>query len=308
MFRTVSYDLWRDDPLKFSQKLGSSFEEWGFCAIKNHPVDNLLINEVIDIFKIFFSYSNQRKRAYYKKELSGSRGYTPFKIETPKDGINPDLKEFWHIGRELPHNHLYNQWMHKNLWVQEINSFKEKTLKLYKEFDDFGRSLLQAISIYLDIEKNTFNEITKFGNSIMRAIHYPVIDNSSLGERAGAHEDINLITLLIGGHQPGLEILNSENKWLKVDSNQETIICNIGDMMQRYTNQKLKSTTHRVRANSEKLSSKSRYSIPFFLHPNPDWIIKTLDNCISKNKPNLYPNPIMAEDYLKERLIEIKLA
>jgi len=307
MFRTISYDLWNKDPNKFSQELGLSFKESGFCAIKNHPINKTLIEEVMSLFKTFFSYSDKKKLTYYKKQLAGARGYTPFRVETPKDGINPDLKEFWHVGRELPDNHIYNKWMHKNLWVEDLSDFREKTLRLYKEYDDFGKTLLHALTLYLQIKENTFEEVTDYGNSIMRAIHYPIINNMSLGERAGAHEDINLITLLIGGYQPGLEILDSNQKWIEVNASHDTVICNIGDMMQRFTNNKLKSTTHRVRALSKESRSNSRYSFPFFLHPNPDWMIKTLENCITSKNPNLYPNAIMAEDFLRERLIEIKL-
>ena len=308
MFNTLSFNLWKENPTKFSAQLGDNFKKWGFCAIKDHPINTSLIEEVLGMFKDFFSYPLETKAKYYKKELAGSRGYTPFRIETPKDGSKPDLKEFWHIGRELPENHRYNQWMDNNLWVQEIDCFRSNTIDLFDEFNDFGNTLLKSISIYLDIDMNSFTKATDYGNSILRAIHYPKVNGTYSGERAGAHEDINLITLLANGHQPGLEILNPQNKWVAVDSQSDTIICNIGDMMQRFTNHKLKSTTHRVRALGNESISKSRYSIPFFLHPNPDWVIKTLDNCISKVTPNLYPDPIMAEDYLRERLIEINLA
>ena len=165
---------------------------------------------------------------------------------------------------------------------------------------------MEAIALYLEQDSRYFHNITNQGNSVMRVIHYPPIKEKEAGERAGAHEDINLITLLIGGQQAGLEILSSDNKWLRASVEDDVIICNVGDMLQRLTNHFLVSTTHRVTATSQEMKT-SRYSIPFFVHPNPDWFIKTLSNKIDENNPNLYPEGIYAEDFLQERLKEIKL-
>jgi len=196
--------------------------------------------------------------------------------------------------------------MHENFRVSEIPSFEEKTTELFNQFDALGKEILDSIGHFLKLEKDFFSSAVNEGNSIMRPIHYPPVVDGDLGERAGAHEDINLITLLVGGHQKGLEILTKSNEWIDVKVESDVIVCNIGDMMQRLTNNYLVSTTHRVRATESEYSS-SRYSIPFFVHPNPDWLIETLTNCYNKNNPNLYPQNILAEEYLQQRLKEIKL-
>ena len=183
---------------------------------------------------------------------------------------------------------------------------KEITNNLFLQFDQLGNTLLEAIALYLEQDSRYFHNITNKGNSVMRVIHYPPIEEKEAGERAGAHEDINLITLLIGGQQAGLEILSSDNKWLRASVEDDVIICNVGDMLQRLTNHFLVSTTHRVTARPEEMKT-SRYSIPFFVHPNPDWFIQTLSTTIDDNNPNRYPEGIYAEDFLQERLKEIKL-
>ena len=165
---------------------------------------------------------------------------------------------------------------------------------------------MQSIALFLDLEESYFERIANKGNSVMRSIHYPPVRIDDKGERSGAHEDINLITLLIGGNQPGLEIKSKDNEWISVDTAPEVLVCNIGDMLQRLTNHKLVSTTHRVKAPIESMDI-SRYSIPFFVHPNPDWLIETLDSCCTEDNPKRYIEPILAEDYLQERLKEIKL-
>tara|TARA_B100001540_G_scaffold127677_1_gene113839 strand:- start:469 stop:1227 length:759 start_codon:yes stop_codon:yes gene_type:complete len=247
------------------------------------------------------------KKKYYLPELKGARGYTPFKIETAKDSNLADLKEFWHVGRELDESDPYRKWMADNIDLPDKNQFKEKTNQLFKQFDELGNSLLEAIASYLGLQFDYFHKITDKGNSVMRIIHYPPIDSEERGERAGAHEDINLITLLIGGQQAGLEILTKEDRWVRASVDKDVIICNIGDMLQRLTNNYLISTTHRVKALGQEMNT-SRYSIPFFVHPNPDWYIETLSNLVNKKTPNLYPEGILAEDFLQERLKEIKLS
>ena len=184
--------------------------------------------------------------------------------------------------------------------------FELKLTQLFAQFDSLGQNLLSAISIFLKLEKNFFNLKIDNGNSVMRAIHYPKIIKEEKGERAGAHEDINLITLLIGGSNPGLEIQNQQGERINAIVDQNTILVNVGDMLQRYTNNIRDSTTHRVIATKDQKKS-SRYSIPFFVHPNPDWFIETLPSCISKNNPNKYPIGILSEDFLRERLKDIKL-
>ena len=305
-FPVISYNLKDEDPLLFSKSLGDNFKQIGFCSISDHPIDSNLINQAIESFGSFFKLPKEVKHKYLLDGKGGARGYTPFKIETAKDSNLPDLKEFWHTGRELPSGHEYEKWMLKNIWIKELPELKDLTLELYKQFDELGKSLLRSLAMYLDLDEKYFDKVTNLGNSVMRTIHYPKVDINEEGERAAAHEDINLITLLIGGHQPGLEIKLKEGNWLPVSSQRDTIVCNVGDMLQRLCNHKLVSTTHRVVATRD-TTDQSRYSIPFFVHPNPDWYIETLETCITKDNPNRYPEGILAEDYLRQRLEEIKL-
>ena len=305
-FYTLSLKDAEKDLLLFSRKLGESFSKWGFCGIRDHNIDTNLVAEVQELFKDFFDLPEDIKRTYHLPELNGARGYTPFKVETAKDSNLADLKEFWHVGRQLEFKDPYRKWMPENMHISEIELFNKKTNELFLQFDQLGNSLLKAIALYLNQDADFFKNVTNKGNSIMRVIHYPPVDVDEKGTRAGAHEDINLITLLIGGQQAGLEILSKDNEWLRASVDSDVIICNIGDMLQRLTNNNLSSTTHRVQAIGDEMES-SRYSIPFFVHPNPDWFIETLQNQISEDNPNYYPEGILAEDFLQERLKEIKL-
>jgi len=305
-FKILSFKEKQKDKNNFSKELGDSFKQWGFAGIKEHTIDRDLVKEVISLFAEFFSLADDIKESYYRPDLGGARGYTPIKIETPKGGKNPDLKEFWHVGRSLNLDDPYRKWMHDNFLISEMPELSEKANMLFTQFDELGQNLLESIALYLNLEEDYFTKVVDKGNSVMRAIHYPPVINNEIGERAGAHEDINLITLLIGGHKSGLEILSQKGEWQDATVDEDVIICNIGDMLQRLTNNYLRSTTHRVSA-SLLQSESSRYSIPFFVHPNPDWLISTLPSCCDENRPNLYTKSIMAEDYLQERLKEIKL-
>ena len=305
-FSLLSFEDLHKDPEDFSQRLGKSFQETGFCGLSDHPINQELINEVTQTFHEFFSLPTNIKLEYFDPKLAGARGYTPMKVETPKGGVEADIKEFWQTGRELTKNHKFTKWMPLNKEVKEINNFKEKVNELFIQFDELGKVLLESVALNLNLKKDYFKQVADEGNSVMRSIHYPPIRSNEKGERSGAHEDINLITLLIGGHQPWLEILSKGEKWLPVEYDSNVIICNIGDMLQRFSNHRLVSTTHRVRTPLD-LKNVSRYSIPFFVHPNPDWIIETLDSCVSEDNPNKYPQSIRAEDYLQQRLKEIKL-
>ena len=305
-FKILSFQEKQKDKNSFSKELGESFKQWGFAGIRDHTINKELVKEVGSLFSDFFRLPDDIKEAYYSPDLGGARGYTPIKIETPKGGKNPDIKEFWHVGRSLDSNDPYRKWMHDNFIINEMPELSEKANILFSQFDDLGQSLLESIALYLDLEEDFFSTAVNKGNSVMRTIHYPPVQNNEIGERAGAHEDINLITLLIGGHKSGLEILSKEGEWQDATVEEDVIICNIGDMLQRLTNNYLRSTTHRVSASSLQ-SESSRYSIPFFVHPNPDWLITTLPSCFDEDRPNLYTESILAEDYLQERLKEIKL-
>ena len=305
-FKIVSYKEKQKDKINFSKELGDNLNQWGFVGIKEHTIDRDLVKDVISLFAEFFNLKDDIKESYYNPNLGGARGYTPIKIETPKGGKKPDIKEFWHVGRSLDLDDPYRKWMHDNYLISEIPELSEKANMLFTQFDELGRNLLESIASYLNLENDYFSNVVDKGNSVMRAIHYPPVKNNEIGERAGAHEDINLITLLIGGHKSGLEILSQEGEWQDATVDEDVIICNIGDMLQRLTNNYMRSTTHRVSA-SLLQSESSRYSIPFFVHPNPDWLISTLPSCYDEDKPNLYTESILAEDYLQERLKEIKL-
>ena len=305
-FKILSFKEKQKDKNSFSKELGDSFNQWGFVGIKEHTIDRDLVKDVISLFAEFFNLTDDIKESYYNPNLGGARGYTPIKIETPKGGKSPDIKEFWHVGRSLDLDDPYRKWMHDNYLINEIPELSEKANMLFTQFDELGQNLLESIALYLNLEDDYFSNAVDKGNSVMRAIHYPPVKNNEIGERAGAHEDINLITLLIGGHKSGLEILSQEGEWQDATVDEDVIICNIGDMLQRLTNNYLRSTTHRVSASLFQ-SESSRYSIPFFVHPNPYWLISTLPSCYDENKPNLYTESILAEDYLQERLKEIKL-
>ena len=305
-FKILSLKEKQKDVNNFSKELGDNLNQWGFVGIKEHTIDRDLVKDVISLFAEFFNLTDDIKESYYNPNLGGARGYTPIKIETPKGGKSPDIKEFWHVGRSLDLDDPYRKWMHDNYLISEIPELSEKADMLFTQFDELGRNLLESIALYLNLENDYFSNVVDKGNSVMRAIHYPPVKNNEIGERAGAHEDINLITLLIGGHKSGLEILSQEGEWQDATVDEDVIICNIGDMLQRLTNNYMRSTTHRVSA-SLLQSESSRYSIPFFVHPNPDWLISTLPSCYDEDKPNLYTESILAEDYLQERLKEIKL-
>ena len=302
---TISFKAWLEDPQEFARKLGENHKKTGFCGINDHPIPESLVNKSLEIFSEFFGRSEEFKMQYFKKDLGGARGYTPYKIETPKGGKHADLKEFWQVGRNLNEDHPYRQYMFNNVHVSEIEDFKRTVNELYKAFDEFGKELMKAIAIYLDLDKQYFNSYINDGNSVLRAIHYPPYEIES-GERSGAHGDINLITLLIGGNKPGLEICIDE-EWHPVETPQSTVVCNVGDMLERFTNHRLPSVIHRVNTPSDVSKNSSRFSIPFFLHPNPDWFIQTLGSCVDDDHPNKYPEGIMADDFLQQRLYEIKL-
>lgn len=290
----------------FVSTLGKGYEEFGFCGITNHGISDKIISNAYNVFKQFFALSESEKMMFHKEGTGGARGYTPFGIEVAKDSNHPDLKEFWHVGRELDTDHPQYSAMMKNIWVDQIPHFKEHSLALYDALDALGNQILQALALYLKLPQNYFTDKVNYGNSILRPIHYPAIETDTDSVRAGAHEDINFITLLVGSNEAGLEVLSKNGSWIPVTTIEGTIVVNISDMLQRLTNHKLPSTTHRV-VNSPESAKEARYSIPFFLHPNPDFEIKTLDTCISDENPNRYPDSITADDYLMERLREIGL-
>ncbi len=305
---TLDIRRFSTDRNAFVAELGAAYREWGFCGIRGHSVSDALIQGAYQSAKDFFALPDDVKRNYHLKGTGGARGYTPFGIETAKDSQYPDLKEFWHVGREIPSNSPYADIMTPNLWPSEVPEFKRNMYGLYTALDALGSTVLSALALHIGLSENYFADKTDNGNSILRPIHYPEITNPDIPNvRAGAHEDINFITLLVGASAAGLEVLSHNNEWVPFTSDADTIVVNIGDMLQRLSNHVYPSTTHRVVNPMGEGARKPRYSIPYFLHPNPDFLIKTLPQCISAENPDRYPVSITGHEYLMERLREIKL-
>jgi isopenicillin N synthase-like dioxygenase len=294
------------DAETFAQAFGASFERFGFAIVADHGIDPALIDRAWAATKAFFSQPTATKLAY-KSPRGGARGYTPFGIEIAKDATENDLKEFWHVGRDLPDGHEYARSMPPNIWPDYPGDFKAIFTALYAEFDRVGAQLLSAIARYLGLDPDWFVEPVRDGNSVLRLLHYPPISAEAPGIRAGAHEDINLITLLLGAEEAGLQLLDRDGQWLAVDPPAGALVVNVGDMLQRLTNHVLPSTTHRVVNPPPERRGVARYSMPFFLHLASDFPIATLPECVSAARPNLYPQAITADDYLQERLREIGL-
>ncbi|MGH6617261.1 isopenicillin N synthase family dioxygenase [Sphingomonas sp.] len=295
------------DPNAFAAALGGSFERFGFAVIADHGIPADLIERAWAETRKLFELPEAEKRAYHTPGGGGARGYTPFKTEIAKGASQVDLKEFWHVGRELPAGHRFAAQMSPNIWPTEPAGFKPVFLELFEAFDRAGDRLLSAIARHLGLAPNWFDHAVGDGNSVLRLLHYPPIALDAEGVRAGAHEDINLITLLLGAEEAGLELLDRDGKWLAIKPPEGAMVVNVGDMLQRLTNHVLPSTTHRVVNPPPERRGVSRYSMPFFLHPAPDFLIETLPGCIDADHPNRYPTPITAHDYLHERLVEIGL-
>ena len=305
---TLDIGRFEHDRDNFVRELGQAYEQFGFCSISGHGLDPELLAGAYRVFEQFFALPDPVKRAYHVPGTGGARGYTPFKVETAKDSSHPDLKEFWHIGREIPRDSRYAEFMPANLWPSEVPGFKEYGYGLYQALERLGQRVLAALALYIDLPENWFNDTIDSGNSILRPIHYPPIEHGEIPNvRAGAHEDINLITLLVGASAAGLELLDRDGNWLPVITRGDAIVVNIGDMLQRLTNHVYPSTTHRVVNPKGEEARKPRYSVPFFLHLNPDFVIRTLPSCITPDNPDRYPEPITANDYLLQRLREIRL-
>ena len=295
------------DPQAFAGKLGRSFEEYGFAIIADHGIPDALIHDAEAKAKAFFALPDEVKRGYAIPGGGGARGYTPFGIETAKGATAHDLKEFWHVGRELPAGHPFRDHMGDNIWPKEVDSFRSTFRELFDTFDRVGLQILKAIARYLGIDEDYFVDTVRDGNSVLRLLHYPPIQSEpGSNVRAGAHEDINAITLLLGAEEAGLELLTRDGRWLPVSPKPGELVVNIGDMLQRLTNGRLRSTTHRVVNPPPERRKHSRYSMPYFLHFRSDFLIEALPGTVPAGEQPKWP-PITANDYLQERLREIKL-
>jgi isopenicillin N synthase-like dioxygenase len=295
---------------RFSDNIGHAFNETGFVTITNHGLDKQVIDKLYTDVKAVFALPEAIKTKYEDPELAGQRGYTGKNKETAKGFTAPDLKEFWQVGQILDEKERQAMGYPENTRMTEVPSFNHTTETVYKKLESIGIDLLRAIAVYLGLTETYFDDEVSSGNSILRTLHYfPITNPGALppdAVRAGAHEDINLITLLIGASADGLEVLTRDNTWYPVKAHGEDLVVNVGDMLQRLTNNKLKSTTHRVVNPPRELMGNSRYSVPFFLHPKSDMDLSCLPSCIDEDHPKAYDD-ITAGEYLDERLREIGL-
>ncbi|MFM2225600.1 MAG: hypothetical protein RJA07_1802 [Bacteroidota bacterium] len=291
----------------FIAELGKAYSEIGFVAVVNHGISNTTISKLYEEAKRFFSLPDDTKRKYEIEGLAGQRGYTSFGKEKAKQSIIADLKEFYQFGQTVQDGDAIKNEYPDNVNDSDLEQMNKSFFEAYRAFEKSGSALLKAIALYLELDENYFEPHIHNGNSILRAIHYPPITNEPASAiRAEQHEDINLITLLVGASADGLEVLRHDGQWLAVRSSPEQIVVNVGDMLQRLTNNKLKSTTHRVVNPPRELWHTSRFSMPFFLHPRSDMRLNCLPSCITTENKIQY-EPITAGDYLDERLIEIGL-
>jgi isopenicillin N synthase-like dioxygenase len=291
-----------------AEALGKSFRHYGFALIDQHGINPDLIAQAWQMTREFFALPEVDKQRYAIDGLSGARGYTPFGVERAKGATTHDLKEFWHVGRDLPPGHSLSSSTPPNIWPIHPTGFRETFSELFADLNRVGAIILSAIAVNLGLSSDWFRLSTLEGNSVLRLLHYPPVTGAT-GEaiRAEAHEDINLITLLLGAEEAGLELLSKDGKWLSIRPPEGALVVNIGDMLQRLTNHVLPSTTHRVRNPDSARAAFSRYSMPFFLHLHSDFRFSTLPQCISSENPDRYPVPITADDFLQERLKEIGL-
>jgi len=304
---SVSLNDADSNPEDFSNELGQSFVDYGFAIIRDHGIPQDLIDEAEEKAKQFFALPEETKRKYLIEGGGGARGYTPFGIETAKGASAHDLKEFWHVGRDLPEGHRFRGHMPDNLWPSEVEGFKDVFQRLYAAFDEAGLKILRAVARFLKLDEEYFTDTVRDGNSVMRLLHYPPIDKPTGSHiRAGAHEDINTITLLLGAEEAGLQLQTKDGRWLDVSPKPGELVINIGDMLQRLTNGKLRSTSHRVINPAPDRASKARYSMPFFLHFRSDFLIEALPGTVPEGEQPKWA-PITADEYLQERLREIKL-
>jgi isopenicillin N synthase-like dioxygenase len=288
---------------EFVAQFGAAYQQWGFAGITGHGLEPDLIQAAFNTARDFFALAEDQKMAYESTTLGKSRGYIPFGTEKAKDSDYSDLKEFYHVGREVAGvAHLS-----ANVWPTEISEFREVFGSLYGALDQLAQKVLQVVAVYLELPIDYFKLKVNHGEALLRILHYPpIVDQQTPHLRAAAHEDINLMTLLVGSEQDGLEVLSRRGEWVPINMIEGTIVCNVGDMLQRLTNKKLPSTTHRVVNPKGDKARSSRYSIPFFMHPNPDASLACLPQCVDQDHPLLYA-PTTADAYLQQRLRQIGL-
>ena len=303
-------DFLSEDPQRkaeFIQLIGKAFQEIGFCAVKGHLLSDDLVERLYKQIKLFFDLPDEVKTKYEFPEYSGQRGYVSFGKESAKGSKHGDLKEYWHFGQYIEEEEKGNYNYFPNINVDELPEFNKVGKEVYTSLENTAKHILRALALYLNIEENYFDQYIKNGNSILRPIHYPpILDDPKEAVRASAHGDINLITLLMGAHGKGLQVQHSNGEWIDAMAGKDELMINIGDMLSRHTNNLLKSTVHRVVNPDRELLKKSRYSIPFFMHPVSEMKLNVLESCINEDNPKSFDD-ITAGDFLNERLVELGL-
>lgn len=292
---------------KFINEIGEAYEEIGFVALRGHFLSDELTENLYQEVKNFFDLPDEIKQSYEIEGIGGQRGYTSFGKESAKGKKQGDLKEFWHFGQEVVENEALKATYPKNVFVKEIPDFNIVGIEAYKMLEKTAIYVLRALALYIDLEETYFDKYVINGNSILRPIYYPPIVGEPKGAvRAAAHGDINLITLLMGASSAGLEVQNKKGKWIPVTSLPEQLVVNVGDMLERLTNNKLRSTIHRVVNPPREDWGKPRFSIPFFTHPISEMKLNCLPECINEMRPKVYDD-ITAGEFLNERLRELGL-
>lgn len=307
------HDYISGDPGKrerFIKEFGDSFANMGFAIVRNHGVTEELKAKLFEVSKAFFALPDDIKRKYEDEAIHGQRGYISKNKESAKGKSVADLKEFYHVGQTVTDGDPIKEEYPDNIWPKEIAEFEEVCTKVYSTFENTGRNLLRSTALYLGLDEKYFDDKIHNGNSILRLLHYyPIEDKSQIPEgavRAAAHGDINLITLLMGGSAAGLQAQSLDGEWISVDTKDDEIVINIGDMLARLTNDKLRSTQHQVITPEEHLWMTPRFSMPFFMHPRADMDLTCLESCVSEDNPKHYED-MTAGEFLTERLIELGL-
>ncbi|SHJ14691.1 isopenicillin N synthase family dioxygenase [Algibacter luteus] len=303
-------DFLSNDPVRkqnFVDAIGKAYEEIGFVALKGHFLDEALVENLYKEVKNFFSLPTETKQKYEIPGIGGQRGYVSFGKESAKGKKEGDLKEFWHFGQYVENNDKLKEEYPDNVYVKELPEFNKVGKETYKMLEKTAKFVLRALALHLGLEENYFDEYIYNGNSILRPIHYPPItEEPKEAVRAAAHGDINLITLLMGAQGRGLQVQNHKGEWIDAIAEPDELMINVGDMLSRHTNNKLKSTIHRVINPPKELWGTSRYSIPFFMHPISEMKLDVLPGCIDENNPKAFDD-ITAGEFLTERLIELGL-
>lgn len=295
---------------QFVEDLGAAYHTIGFVAIRNHFLNEELTRKLYDVIKRFFALPDDIKKKYEVPELAGQRGYIGKGKEHAKGRNTGDLKEFYHVGQEVTDDDPIKAEYPSNIWPNELREFEAIGLEVYRQLEKTGVAMLQAIALYLELPENYFDAKVRHGNSILRPIHYyPITDPDAVpadAVRAAEHGDINLITLLMGASADGLQVLRRDGKWIPITALPDQLVVNVGDMLERLTNKKLKSTIHRVVNPPRHLMNTPRYSIPFFMHPRSEMSLAALPGCVNHENPKLWDD-ITAGEFLNQRLSEIGL-